>query len=55
MKIERITFISDLEDIENIYDSNINISIQLENGLNYVVVIGTPKNLLSLMENEKSD
>ena len=31
------------------------MSITLENGLNYVVVIGTPKNLLTLMENEKSN
>lgn len=27
----------------------------LENGRNYVLVVGTPKNLLRLMENEKSD
>ena len=31
------------------------VSVNLENGRNYVVVVGTPKNLLRLMENEKSD
>jgi hypothetical protein len=31
------------------------VSVKLENGRNYVVVVGTPKNLLRLMENEKSD
>ena len=31
------------------------VSVNLENGQNYVVVVGTPKNLLKLMENEKSD
>ena len=31
------------------------VSVKLENGRTYVVVVGTPKNLLRLMENEKSD
>jgi hypothetical protein len=31
------------------------VSVNLENGRNYVLVVGTPKNLLRLMENEKSD
>ena len=31
------------------------VSVNLENGRNYVVVVGTPKNLLRLMENEKSN
>jgi hypothetical protein len=31
------------------------VSINLENVRNYVLVVGTPKNLLRLMENEKSN
>ena len=44
-----------IEDIDDIFDSNMDVSVNLENGRNYVVVVGTPKNLLRLMENEKSD
>jgi len=31
------------------------VSVNLENGQNYFLVVGTPKNLLRLMENKKSD
>lgn len=55
MKIASIDFLSPLEDIEDIFYSNIDVSVDLENGKNYVVVVGTPKNLLTLMENEKSN
>ena len=55
MKVESITFLSDLKDVKDIYDDNIDVSVNLENGRNYVLVVGTPKNLLRLMENEKSD
>ena len=55
MKVERIEFFSDLEDVKDIYDDNLDVSVDLENGQNYVVVVGTPKNLLTLMENEKSN
>ena len=41
MKVESITFLSDLKDVKDIFDNNIDV--------------GTPKNLLRLMENEKSD
>ena len=55
MKIESINFLSPIEDITDIFDCNIDVSVNLENGQNYVVVVGTPNNLLKLMENEKSD
>ena len=55
MKVESINFLSDLKDVEDIFDDNIDVSVNLEDGHNYVVVVGTPKNLLRLMENEKSD
>ena len=46
MKIESINFLSSIEDIDNIFDDNMDVSVNLENGRNYVVVGGTPKNLL---------
>jgi hypothetical protein len=55
MKVESIDFLSDLEKIEDIFDDNIDVCVNLENNRSYVVVVGTPKNLLRLMENEKSD
>ncbi len=55
MKVESITFLSDLKDVKDIFDDNMDVSVNLENGRNYVLVVGTPKNLLRLMEKEKSD
>jgi hypothetical protein len=55
IKIKSIDFLSSIEDIDDIFDDNMDVSVDLENGRNYVVVIGTPKNLLKLMENEKSN
>ena len=55
MRVESINFLGPIEDIDDIFDYNMDVSVNLENGRNYVVVVGTPKNLLRLMENEKSD
>jgi hypothetical protein len=55
MRVVTIDFLSPLEDIEDVFDDNMDVSVDLENGKNYVVVVGTPKNLLTLMENEKND
>jgi hypothetical protein len=55
MRVESIDFLGPIEDIEDIFDDNMDVSVTLENGLNYLLVVGTPKNLLKLMENEKSD
>ena len=52
MKVESINFLGPIEDI---FDSNMDVSVNLENCQNSVVVVGTPKNLLKLMANEKSD
>jgi hypothetical protein len=55
MKVKSISFLSPLEDVEDIFDYNLDVSVILENGLEYPVVVATPKNLLTLMENEKSE
>lgn len=52
MKIESIKFLSD---VENIFDDNVNVSVKLENGYTYLVVVATQKNLLTLMDYEKRD
>jgi hypothetical protein len=52
MKIESIEFLSG---VENIFDDNIDVAVKLENSHSYVVVVATQKNLLRLMNYEKSD
>jgi len=55
MKFETITFLSDLKDVEDIFDDNIDVAVKLDDGHEYIVVVATQKNLLTLMNNEKSD
>ena len=46
MRVESINFLGPIEDIDDVFDSNMDVSVNLENGQNYVVVVGTTKNLL---------
>jgi hypothetical protein len=55
MRVVSITFLNDLEDIFDIFDYNLDVAVKLEDGREYVVVVATQKNLLTLMNNEKSD
>jgi len=55
MKIESITFLTDLEDVEDIFDYNMDVAVTLDDGRTYLVVVATQKNLLTLMDYEKSD
>ena len=55
MKVESITFLSDLKDVKNIFDDNVDVAVKLDDGHEYIVVVATQKNLLTLMNNEKSD
>ena len=55
MLVKSIKFLSDLEDVNDIFDYNTDILGKLDNGHDYLVVVATQKNLLSLMDNEKSD
>lgn len=55
MKVESITFLSDLEDVRDIFDDNLDVAVKLDDGHEYIVVVATQKNLLTLMNNEKSD
>lgn len=55
MLIKSISFVTCLEDIAGIKNSNIGVSFELENAYTYTVVVGTPKNIEGLMDNEKMD
>lgn len=52
MKIERVYFPTPLTMIEDCTDDNIDVIVRLEDGKDYVLVIATPKNLVSLMKKE---
>ena len=45
MLVKNISFLIPLTDIEDIYDDNIDVGIELEDGSEYTVMIGTLKNL----------
>ena len=55
MKVESITFLSDLKDVNDIFDDNLDVAVELDDGHEYVLVVATQRNLLSLMDNEKSN
>ena len=51
MLVKNISFVIPLTDIEDIYDYNIDVGVKSEDGSEYTVMIGTPKNFLTLMNN----
>lgn len=55
MEIKKITFFTSLDDIEDIFDANIDVDVELDDGRVYTLVVATQKNILTLMNNEKSD
>ena len=55
MIVKEISFPTPLTDIEDIYNDNIDVLVDLENGRSYTVVVGTYKNILSLMDKENSN
>ncbi len=55
MLIKKISFPSSLESIENIDDDNMDVFVKLEDGSEYTVIVGTPKNFLTLMNRDGMD
>jgi len=53
--IKEITFPVPLEDIEDIYDDNVDVWVELHDGSSYTIVVATPKNLLTLMNRHETD
>lgn len=51
MRVQRIEILGEVDDI---FDTNVDVSVTLENGYSYLVVVVTLKNLMSLMEYEKA-
>lgn len=55
MLIKSIRFEPELETIEKRDDDNVDAILELNDGYEYMVLVITHKNILSLMNNEKSD
>lgn len=55
MLIKNSSFVIPLTEIEDIYADNIDVGVELENGSEYIVMIGTPKNFLTLMNKNETD
>jgi hypothetical protein len=55
MLIKKISFPSLLKYIEDIYDDNIDVFVELEDGCEYTVIVGRPKNFLTLMNRHEMD
>lgn len=55
MKIKDIKFPTPLSEIKDIENDNIDVSIELEDGIVYTVVVSTPKNLIWYMEKENKN
>ena len=55
MLIKSIKIDTELKTIEDIENDNVDVSIELEDGREYNVLVVTYKNILSLMNDEESD
>ena len=53
--MKALLFLSDLKYVRDIFDDNVNVDVKLDHGHEDIVVVATQKNLLTLMDNEKSD
>lgn len=52
MLIKRITFIDEIKDVVN---DNIDVGVEFEDGYSYTIVVGTPRDLLEEMDQEKTN
>lgn len=53
--IKKISFPSSLKYVEDIYDDNLDVFVELEDGSEYTVIVATPKNFLTLMNRHEMD
>ena len=49
MLIKKISFLSSLKYIKDIYDDNLDVFVELKDGSEHTVIIWTPKNFLTLI------
>ena len=52
MKITRIEFLEEMRDVHN---DTIDILVEKEDGYKYIIVVGTPQDLLEEMNQEKAN
>lgn len=52
MKIKRIEFMEEIRDVDN---DNIDVLVENEDGYTYIIVVGTPQDLLEEMNQEKTN
>lgn len=55
MRITKISYPTPLSEIEDIENDNIDVFVELDDGMTYTVVIATPKNILHQMDKEGLD
>lgn len=55
MKIKKITYPTPLEKVSNIYNDNIDVFIEMEDGKNYTLTVCTPEFYFSYMKKEGLD
>ena len=57
MLVKKMSFVNStaLEEIEDIENDNLDVFVELENGYTYTIVIATAKNIVSLMDKEKTN
>lgn len=52
MKLKEIFYPTPLDEIQDIYNDNIDVIIRLENNQSFALVVATPENLITLMKND---
>ena len=52
MKIVNISYPTPLSEVKDVENDNIDVFIELDDGMTYTVVVSTPKNVLLQMDNE---
>jgi hypothetical protein len=55
MRVKKISFPAPLDDVQDVYNDNLDVFVDLQNGRSYTVVVATPKNLMDLMKKENSN
>lgn len=55
MKVIKIEYPTQLSELKDIKDDNIDVFVELDDGITYTVVVSTPKNYYNYMEKENID
>lgn len=55
MKVIRIQYPTPLSEVKDINNDNIDVFVELDDGITYTVVVSTPKNYYNHMEKENID